>query len=174
MNKHSLIAASLLLASAGAMAAGSVSDDFVVSVAFTSSCKVTTAAADLAFTHTAFDAAQTKSTTTVFSCTRNLAAPTFSFDTTGTTQTGSAAAVTGTAITGEGVIAGLRYTLKGTTSRSAGNIASAGTTGANATAGSDGSADLYTVAIDATIGGNQAGDAASSTISQTRTLLISY
>jgi hypothetical protein len=153
------------------MAAGqTTTDTFVVSVAFTSSCTINAgnAAADLAFTHTAFDAVETKTTSTTFSCTRGLT-PTFSFDT-GTNQTSSAAAAVGTAITGEGLVAGLRYTLAGATSKTAGTAATAGAAGVG---GSNGTADSYVVAITASIPAGQAGDASLSA-TQTRVLTITY
>lgn len=170
MTKLSLIAAVLALASAEAMAA-TTTDDFVVSVTFTSSCTVTTAAADLAFTYTAFAASPAvKTTGTTFSCTRGLT-PSFAFDD-AANQTGSAAASATGTITGEGLIAGLRYTLSGTTTKTAGDPATAGAAG---TGGTNGTADTYAVAITATIPANQAGDGATTTnTSQTRTLTITY
>jgi hypothetical protein len=155
MKKLSLIAAAIVLASSSAFAA-TVTDSFNVAVTFTGACTVKTAAADIAFTYAAFGAAQSTSTSTVFECSRGLT-PTFKFDDTSTSQTGSAAAALGTDITGEGVTTG--------------SAASAGTGG---TGGSDGSADQYTVSITADIAGNQAGTGASGSGTHIRVLTISY
>lgn len=171
MKKLNSIAAIIALAAAATGAsAATTTDDFVVSVAFTSSCTVGTAASNLGFTHTAFQAAQSLSTTTTFNCTRGLT-PSFSFDATSATQTASAAAATGTNITAEGLIAGLRYTVTGVTSKTAGTAATAGAAG---TGGSNGTADVYSVGITATIPGGQAGDASATVTSQTRVLTITY
>jgi hypothetical protein len=172
MKKLNLILAGLALAGASSvsMAATNLTDDFVVSVTFTSSCTVSQAASDLAFTYTAFAAAQTKTTTTKFDCTRGLT-PVFSFDATDATQTASAAAGTGTGITAEGLIAGLRYRVTGATSVAAGTAAAAGAAGAT---GTNGTADTYSVLISATLAGNQAGDASSAVTQQTRVLTITY
>jgi hypothetical protein len=170
MKKLSLIAAAIVLASSSAFAA-TVTDSFNVAVTFTGACTVKTAAADIAFTYAAFGAAQSTSTSTVFECSRGLT-PTFKFDDTSTSQTGSAAAALGTDITGEGVISGVRYTLSGSTAKTTtGSAASAGTGG---TGGSDGSADQYTVSITADIAGNQAGTGASGSGTHVRVLTISY
>jgi hypothetical protein len=170
MKKLSLIAAAIALASSSAFAA-TTTDSFDVSVNFTGACTVKTAASDISFTYAAFGAAQTASTSTVFECSRGLT-PTFVFNDNGGTQTASAAAALGTAITGEGVISGVRYTLSGSTARSTtGSAASAGTGG---TGGSNGSADEYTVSITANLPGNQAGNGASGTGTHTRTLTITY
>ena len=168
MKKLSLIAAALTLATSGAFA-GSVGSNFDVSVTFTSSCTVSAAAAPMAFTYTAFGAVQNKSTSTTFSCTRSLVAPSFSFD--NTVGTGSTAANSGT-ITGEGVIAGLRYTLSAAVpTAAAGTAASAG---AGGTGGSNGTADTYAVSISAQMPANQAGDALAPATTQTRVLTIAY
>jgi len=169
MKKLSLIAAALALSASGALAQTTLTDDFIVSVAFTSSCKISQNADDLAFTHTAFGAAQSQSTAVKFDCTRGLA-PKFKFDSPDATQTGSPEAITGQPITGEGVIKGLRYRLTGATSKVGGDPATAGAAGA---VGTEGTADVYTVAITATIPANQAGDD-SGAPSQTRTLTITY
>ena len=168
MKKLSLIAAALALASSAAFA-GSTNSNFDVSVTFTSSCTVATAATPMAFTYTAFGAVQNASTSTTFNCTRNLVTPTFSFD--NTVGTGSAAASSGT-ITGEGVIAGLRYTLSAAVpTKGNGTAASAG---AGGTGGSNGTADTYAVSISAQMPGNQAGDATAPATTQTRVLTIAY
>jgi hypothetical protein len=160
---HLIAAAALAIATSGAIAA-TATDTFIVGVTLTTSCSVKTAATDLAFVYTAFDVADTQTTSTVFQCSRGLV-PTFSFDNVDATQSATAAAATGTAIGGAGVVAGLRYTLTGTTSKSA--------TGTAATAAANGTADEYTVGISGTIAAGQAGDGAAAT-SQTRILTISY
>lgn len=170
MNKLSLIAAAIVLASAG-VHAGTTSDTVNVTVNFTAGCTVKTAAAPFAFTYTAFGIAQTQASTTVFQCTRTLT-PTFSFDNPGGAQTGAAAVALGTAVTAEGVIKGIRYTLSGATSKSVTGTAAAA--GVGGTGGSDGTADEYTVALTAAIAGNQAGDGTTGSGTQTRTLTITY
>jgi hypothetical protein len=172
MKKLSLIAAAVVLASSGAFA-GTATDQFDVSIDFTGGCSVQTAVADFTFTYVAFGAAQSTTQSTVFKCSRGLT-PTFSFDNPGAAQTGATNVALATAVTGEGVIAGVRYTLSGATSRSTTGTAAAA--GANGTAGTNGSADEYTVAITAAIPGNQAGTGAggAGALTQTRTLTISY
>jgi hypothetical protein len=170
MKKLSLIAAAIALASSSAFAA-TTTDSFDVSVNFTGACGVKTAASDMSFTYTSFGAAQSASTSTVFECSRGLT-PTFQFNDNGGTQTGSAAAALGTAITGEGVISGIRYTLSGTTAKTqTGSAASAGTGG---TGGSNGTADEYTVSITAAVPANQAGSGTGASGTHTRVLTISY
>jgi hypothetical protein len=163
MKKLSLIAATVLLASSGAFAQTAV-DTFNVNVNFTSSCSVKTAAANLDFTYVAFQPgpATATPTSTVFQCTRGLGA-TFAFDNPGGDATGSAA--NAASITGAGVIAGLRYTMAGTASKT--------TTGTVATAAAAGTADEYTVAITGSMAAGQAGDD-SLAATQVRTLTISY
>jgi hypothetical protein len=173
MKKLNLILAGLALAGAAttSMAATSVNDTFDVSITFTGSCSVKTAAADLPFTYNAFDTAKSATTATIFKCSRGLT-PTFGFDNTVGTSNGAQALATG--LTAEGVISGIRYTLTGTSSRSTtGTAASAGTGG---TGGSDGTADEYTVNIGAAIAAGQAGDGVGSAtaVVQTRTLTITY
>lgn len=172
MKKLSLIAAALVLASSGASAA-TVGDSFDVSVTLTSACSVTTAAADIAMTYTAFAlAASTGSASTTFSCTRGLT-PTFQFDTTAAGATSSAADGTvGNTITSEGVLKGLLYTLSATVpAKSAGTAASAG---AGGTGGSIGTADTYSLTINAAIPAGQAGSGTTGAANQARTLIISY
>lgn len=171
MKKLNLILAGLALAGAAttAMAAGSVGDQFDVTITFTGSCSVKTGAADLPFTYAAFDTAKNATTSTIFKCSRGLT-PTFAFDNTVGTSNGAQALATG--LTAEGVISGIRYTLSGTSSKSAGTAASAG---AGGTGGSDGTADEYTVAISADIAAGQAGSGLGGTaVTQTRTLTIAY
>lgn len=163
MKKLSMIAATLALATSSAFAA-TVGDDFVVSVTLTSACSVKTAAGDLAFTYTAFGAADTQTTSTVFQCTRGLA-PTFQFDNVDANESAGAAAAVGNTITAAGVVQGLRYSLTGTPSKSA--------TGTAATAATDGTADEYTVNISGTIAAGQPGDP-TAPATQTRTISIIY
>jgi hypothetical protein len=170
MNKLSLLAAALVLASSAVHAAQQTST-FNVTMAFTSTCTVTTAATDMAFTYTAFGAADSKTTKAIFQCSRGLT-PTFKFDDTGAAQTGSAAVALTTAFTGEGVLRGIRYTLAGASSQS--KTGTAASAGAGGTGGSDGTADEYTVNVTANIAGGQAGDPSNATASQTRTIYIIY
>jgi spore coat protein U-like protein len=172
MKKLNLILAGLALAGAAttSMAAGTAVSNFDVTVTFTGSCSVKTAATAMTFTYAAFDTAKSGSTSTVFKCSRGLT-PTFAFDNTIGTSNGAQALAT--ALTGEGVISGIRYVLGGTSSRStSGTAASAG---AGGTGGSDGTADEYTVAITADIAAGQAGTGTGgSAVTQTRTLTIAY
>lgn len=171
MKKLTILAAALTLATSSY--ALSIGDTFNVGVTFTSSCSVSTAAADIAMTYTAFAAAaSTGSASTTFTCSRGLS-PTFQFDVGGAgVQTASAAASTGN-ITAEGLIAGLRYTLTAAVPTvSAGTAAAAGAAG---TGGTNGTADTYSLTINANIPAGQAGDGnAATAISQTRTLTIVY
>lgn len=170
MKKLSLIALAVLFASSAAYAVD-VTNNFNVSVNFTGACSVQTAATNMAFTYAAFGAADSKSTSTVFKCSRGLT-PTFKFDDTGANQTGSAAAALGAAITGEGLISGIRYTLSGSTAKSTAGTAAAA--GAGGTGGNNGTADEYTVSITADIAGNQAGNGATGSGTHVRVLTISY
>lgn len=170
MKKLSLLALAALFASSAAYAVD-VTNNFNVSINFTGSCRVKTAATNIAFTYAAFDTAKTGSTSTVFECSRGLT-PTFKLDNTGATQTGSAAAALGAAISGEGLISGIRYTLSGTSAKAAGTAAAAG---AGGTGGVDGTADEYTVSITADIAAGQAGTGlGGAAVSQTRVLTITY
>jgi hypothetical protein len=171
MKKLSVIALAVLFSSSAAYAVD-VASTFNVSVAFTGACSVKTAATDLAFTYAAFGAADSKSTTTVFQCSRGLA-PTFKFDDTDAARTGAAAGVAlGTAIRGEGVIEGVRYTLTCTSSQSTNGLAASA--GAGGVGGSNGTADEYTVGITAAVAGGQAGTGSGATTAHVRTLYISY
>lgn len=172
MKKLSLIAAALVLASSGASAA-TVGDQFDVSVTLTSACSVTTAAANIAMTYTAFAVLPSTGTaSTTFSCTRGLT-PSFQFDTTAAGATSSAASNTvGGTITSQGVLKGLLYTLSATVpAKAAGTAASAGVGG---TGGSIGTADTYSLTINASIPAGQAGDGPNGAGNQARTLIISY
>lgn len=163
-------AATLALASAGAFAA-TATDSFDVSITFTGACSVKTAAANMAFTYTAFGAAQSDTTSTVFECSRGLT-PTFSFNDNAGTMTSNGLVALGTALTGEGVIAGVRYTLGGATSKT--QTGTAASAGAGGVGGSDGTADEYTVAITADVAAGQAGSGATGSGTHVRVLTISY
>ena len=174
MKKLNRIAAAVVFAASSvASMAATQTDAFDVSITFTGTCAVKTAASDLAFTYTALATAPANQTTsTVFQCSRGLT-PSFSFDNTVGTSNGLVAL--GTNLTGEGVMAGsnIRYTLTGVTTRSV--TGTAATAGAGGTGGSNGSADEYNVAITASMAqqaGNGLGSATA--VTQTRTLTISY
>lgn len=171
MKKLNVVALAVLLASSAAYAVD-VPSTFNVTIGFTGACSVKTAATNMSFTYAAFGAADSKNTSTVFQCSRGLT-PTFKFDDNGTTQTGAATGVAvGTAISGEGLIQGVRYTLSGSSSKTTnGTAASAG---AGGTGGSNGTADEYTVGITADIAGGQAGSGTGGTTTHVRTLYISY
>ncbi|MBI5276373.1 MAG: hypothetical protein HY854_07925 [Burkholderiales bacterium] len=171
MKKLSLIAAALLALS-GTTFAGTTSDTFAVSVSFTSACTVSTTANDLSFTYVGMQVgAATDSTGITFSCTRNFVNPTFTFDDTDAVRTASAAASSGT-ITAEGLLKGLRYTLSAAVPTVVdGTDASAGALG---TGGSNGTADAYTLTINANMPGGQAGDNTAGATTHNRTLTISF
>jgi hypothetical protein len=169
MKKLSL-AAALVLAMTGAQAA-TTDDSFDVRIDFTAGCTVLTTAKDFQFDYTAFGAAQSDTSSTVFRCTRGLT-PTFAFDDTGADQTGASNVALNSAVTAEGVIKGVRYRISGATSKSTtGNAAAAGVAGA---VGSNGTADQYSVALTVSIPGDQAGDGADGFGTQTRVLTITY
>jgi len=171
MKKLNRIAAAMALSAfaAGASAA-TATDDFIVSVNFTGGCTVKTAASDMSFTYVAFDTQKTGTATTVFQCSRNLT-PTFSLNDNGGSMIGSSAIAVGGTMTGEGVIAGIRYTLAGSVSRSqTGTPAAAGT----GTAGTDGTADEYTISLGAILAAGQAGTGLSGSGTHTRVVTITY
>lgn len=172
MKKLNIIAASLVLASSGAFAA-TATDSFDVTINFTAQCTVKTAANDMTFAYSAFrtGAALTGTATTVFECTRGLT-PTFSLNDNGSDMTSNGTQALATALSGEGVIKGIRYTLAGSSSRTqTGDAATAGTGG---TGGSNGTADEYTVSFTANIANGQAGDGATGGGTHTRVLTITY
>lgn len=172
MKQLSKILAALALASTSAYA-GTASDAFNVTLNLTATCSVSAVATDLTFNYTAFAAGSSQNTSTAFTCSRGLT-PKFRFDNTAADQTGAAVGVdTGTAINGEGVIAGVRYTLAGSSSKTGTGVNA--TAGAGGTGGSNGTPDVYTVNIVATIPDNQAGDGSGTASGvHTRTLFIEY
>ena len=172
MKQIALIAAMGLMGMGSAMAQSTVGADFNVSVSLTSKCRVDTATPystqTLNFgTYEAFAGASTPapSANVTFECTRGMAAPTVAFDT-GTDKTST---LTHTTATGEGVVAGLRYTLAvAAGSRTAGNVATAGAPGSN------GSADIWTYAVSGAMPTGQAGTASVGVQTQARQLIITY
>jgi hypothetical protein len=165
----SAMAATAFTSSFSAQAA-TLDGNFSVSVTLTSVCKLkTTTAPTLNFgTYVAFQTTALPNTTGVnieFECTRGYtAAPTVSLD----TGVDKAAAAVGATTTGEGVVAGLNYTLA--------VAAGAKTAGTDATAGAPGtlgSADVYLYKITGSIPANQAGDFSKAT-TQARVLTITY
>jgi hypothetical protein len=140
--------------------AATTNSGFNVTATLTSVCTATNSGSPtIAFgTYTAFGAAIGPVTVTpgvTFQCTRGLPTPTAAFD--------SVAPGTTTG----GVINGLQYTL----SAPAGSKT---TTGTAATAGSIGSADVYTYTFDGTLPAGQAGDPTQTPGPVTRTLTITY
>lgn len=166
MSKFSLVAAAaLVLVSAQAMAAGTAPQNFDVTVTLTSKCQVKgTPAPVVAFgAYTAFGAAPAPATASiVFECTRGLAAPTAAFDVVNGTSSAS-----GAAPTGEGVVAGLKYTLS-----AAGSQTLAGA--APVAGGAAGSAQEFTWVVTGNMAGGQAGTDTAGAATQQRTLTISY
>jgi hypothetical protein len=159
-----------ILAAVPAVQATTVTSNFDVSVSLTAICTANNSGATtLAFgEYIAFGAEKTGSVDLNFTCTRGLAAPTFSFD-----STDAARAATGTVA--YGVLSGLNYSL------SAANQANATGTAASATSGGVGSADVRTVRVSGVMAAGQAGtcagaDAAAcaATASHTRTLTVTY
>lgn len=158
-----IAAATMFAATANVSQAATVPAGFTVQVALTAAC--TAAAAPLLDfgTYTAFVGASIPAPTSAIAmtCTRGLAAPTFSFD----------AALGGN----YGVIAGLNYSL--------GAAAGAVTAGTAATAALNaiGTADTYTVTITGGMPAGQAGacaggnaTACATAVTQARTLTITY
>jgi len=171
MKKLSLIAAALLAFGSTAFA-GTASDTFAVAVTFTSACTVSSAASDLSFTYTGLQSGDaTDSTGITFSCTRNFVNPTFAFDDTDAVRTASTAASSGT-ITAEGLLKGLRYTLSAAVPTVVDGTDAAA--GAGGTGGDNGTADAYTLTINATMPGGQAGDNTAGATTHNRTLTISF
>jgi len=152
------IAASLAVP-ASALAATATSN-FNVTATLTSVCTATNSGAPtIAFgTYTAFGAAIgpiAVSPAVRFQCTRGLPAPTAAFDTTAPgTTTG-------------GVINGLQYTLTAP-------VGTLTTTGTAATAGSIGSADVWSYNFTGSIPAGQAGDPTQTPGPVVRTLTITY
>ena len=171
MKKLNRVAAAMALGAFAACAsAATATDDFTVTINFTGGCTVKTAASDMSFTYVAFDTQKTGNATTVFKCSRGLT-PTFTLNDNGGTMIGSSAIAVGSTMTGEGVIAGIRYTLAGAVTKSqAGTAAVAGT----GTAGTDGTPDEYTVSLDAVLATGQAGSGLSGSGVHTRVVTITY
>ena len=165
-----LIATAIAAAFGQAAFAGQVSTQFNVGVNLTTACTVVTgdAGSAVSINYTAFQTSDgTGSSSPKVSCTRGLAPTSIQFD--GTNGTTSAASAT--SITGEGVLAGLRYTLAASMPSVA--AGSAATAGASGTGGSNGTADTYSFTVNVTVPLGQAG-ATSGTSSHNRTLLINY
>lgn len=147
--------------------AATTSANFTTSVTLTSKCRVKTGSDNqtLSFgNYEAFSAATVNATSIHidFECTRGFnAAPNVEFDT-GADKTSSAAGATAT---GEGVIAGLRYTMSVT--------AGARTTGTAATTADIGTPDTYRYTISGAMEANQAGTS-SALGTQARVLTITY
>jgi len=122
-----------------AQAANPVTSQFEVSVLLAAQCIANNSGSQTVDfgTYTAFGAVKTASAVLTFNCTRGLATPTFSFD----TANGLA--------NGDGVVAGLNYSLSTVTTTTLGNPATAGTT--------NGSAAVRTVTISGTMPSGQAG-----------------
>jgi spore coat protein U-like protein len=171
MKKIALAAAiTAALASSFSAQAATETGNFNVSVTLTSVCKLkTTTAPTLSFgTYVAFQTTALPNSTGVdieFECTRGYtAAPTVSLD----TGTDKAAGATGPTTSGEGVVAGLNYTLAVAAGAKAAGLAA--TVGAP---GSIGTADVYKYTITGNIPANQAGDSSKAT-TQARVLTITY
>lgn len=149
----SSIAATLFAATAPSAQAATIAPSFNVTTTLTSVC---TAAAipDVAFgTYTAFTAAPLAASSTFdITCTRGLAAPTFSFD----------------GGTGYGVLAGLNYLV------SASSAVTTPGNAATAVAGGIGTADIHTITISGSMPALQAGTASAGVQTATRTLTITY
>ncbi len=173
MKKIALVAALSALASFAANAVD-VPAAFTVQVNLTSKCQIKTAASSaLDFgTYVAFGAAGTPAPTTsiVFECTRGLV-PTVAFDTINADTTTSA---TGATATGEGVLAGLRYTLS-VLAPTVGN-GTAASAGAGGLGGNNGTADNRTFTVTGGMASGQAGACTTGTCSgsHTRQLIVSY
>lgn len=159
--KAGLVAALFTLAGAASAQSITAGKTLSVTATLTSKCQVATAGAiTMAFgTYVAFVGPATAPTQTVnFQCTRGLsAAPTFSWD----TSNGSA--------TGEGVLAGLRYSLTATN-----GTAVPGTAPDLTVANDIGTATVRPVTIDGTMPAGQAGTDSSGQQSHVRTLTVTF
>jgi hypothetical protein len=159
-NKFRLLAAALAFASiASVEAASTVNNDFTVKVSLSSRCIAKNSGATTADfgTYTAFGAAATTNTVTLnFDCTRGLVPASVAFDT-----------VNGTAA-GEGVLAGLQYTLA--------TSAAATVAGTAATPTTLGTADAVSYGVTGTMVAGQAGACGTATCAaqHTRTLIVTY
>jgi len=156
-----------------------VDQSFTVSTAFTPTCVTNNASpATLSFgAYTAFGSALIATPITInFQCSRALTPGNINFDSLAPNSSSTSGSLTAT---GEGVVAGLRYTL-------AVAAADKTATGSVATASSVGSADVYTYTITGAmesgqagcnlvgVGGNISGEANGCSATQTRTLTIAY
>jgi Spore Coat Protein U domain len=172
MKKIALIAALGLMGMGSAFAqATTVGSSFIVQVNLTSKCQVKTAGTALDFgNYTAFGNTHTSAPTTsiVFECTRGLA-PTVAFNTDNGTSS-----LANTTATGEGVLAGLRYTLS--VAAPSVSLGAAATAGANGVNGSNGGADERTYIVTGGMDANQAGACTSGTCtgSHQRQLIVSF
>jgi hypothetical protein len=169
MKKLALIAALGLMGMGSAMAQ-TATGNFDVNVTLTSACRMTTTTPALNFgTYVAFRATALTATPVAiaFECTRGLAIspPNVQFDAPawGTTSAAGATA------TGEGVLAGLRYTM---------GVSNTGSTpGAApvvATSGDIGTAATYTYTVTGSMPALQAGTAATGVQSHVRQLIVSF
>ena len=161
----SILCASSLLAGTSVMAASEL-NGFTVDVTLVSKCLATTTTApSLAFAYESFQNTNSSPVAPVslaFKCTRGIAAPTLSFDTT----SGSSTSGLSTGATGEGVAGGLRYTL----SVGANTSTNGGTAATNTTIGSE---KVLTYSVTGSIQSGQAGDVTASA-QQIRSLIVTY
>jgi hypothetical protein len=168
MRKLTLIAATAAAFLSAPAFAATAQDDFDVQLNLTAACTVKTAALDISVAYTAFQLLDaTANRTTVFQCTRGLAAPTIAFDATnGTTS------ATGATATAQGVLKGLRYELAAAAAVvTNGDPAAAGAGGVG---GDNGTADEFSFALTLTVPSGQAGAGASGAANHTRSLIITY
>ncbi len=171
--KKSVIAAALgVFVLAGASAQTAQQAPFTVSVNFSSNCAVKTSGnTTMAFTYTAFQAADaTNSKTIDFQCSKGVTPASFEFvKQSAGTATISAAGATPTA---EGVLAGLLYHLD--SSYAAGTAGQAAQAGTGGTGGTDSTGDVYTVTINGKIPGGQGGDQSDANLSHTYYVQVNY
>ena len=162
----SVLCASGFFGATSALAA-TESNGFTVDVTLTSKCLATTTTApSLAFAYESFQttaASPTAPISLTFKCTRGIAEPTLSFD----TSSGTSTAGLTTGATGEGVAAGLRYTLAVGANSTA---ATAGTAATNTTIGSE---KVLTYSVTGSIEPLQAGSTVASA-QQIRSLIVTY
>jgi hypothetical protein len=167
MKKIALIAALGLMGATSAMAQ-TVTGTFNVNVNLTSACRVSTGGTpSLDFgAYTAFQASPNMPTVGMsFECTRNLGAPNIQFD----APAWGTAALAGTTTSGEGVLAGLRYTMT-----VAAPTVNAGTAPNLLTPGNIGTPASYTYTISGNMAAGQAGSTPTGPQSHQRTLTISF
>ena len=143
---------------------------FTVSTTLSSQCEATSTGQALTFAYTAFrttDLPASGSAVITFRCSRNLIPVSVAFDTGAAQSNTTTGTGTASTATGSGVLAGLKYDL----SVAAGQVTQAG---ASASTTSIGDEKIISYTVTGNMLANQAGDATSTTLSETRYVVVSY